>query len=131
MKPLGRPRHQWEDFIKMDLQGVGWGYGFDWSGPLQGQVIDSCEFSNEPLWGISWLAEKHVSFSRMTPLHGVSWSKVFLWCGQDFIMRSFILLSCSITGVEVWNGQGKNHTCGKYGVYTVTTHLALQLVRMS
>jgi hypothetical protein len=29
MKPLGRPRHQWEDFIKMDLQGVGWGYGFD------------------------------------------------------------------------------------------------------
>jgi hypothetical protein len=23
-KPLGRPRHRWEDNIKMDLQKVGW-----------------------------------------------------------------------------------------------------------
>ena len=23
--PLGRPRHRWEDNIKMDLQEVGWG----------------------------------------------------------------------------------------------------------
>ena len=23
--PLGRPRHRWEDNIKMDLQKVGWG----------------------------------------------------------------------------------------------------------
>jgi len=23
-KPLGRPRHRWEDNIKMDLQEVGW-----------------------------------------------------------------------------------------------------------
>ena len=28
-RPLGRPRHRWEDNIKMDLQGVGGGYG-DW-----------------------------------------------------------------------------------------------------
>jgi hypothetical protein len=28
-RPLGRPRHRWEDNIKMDLQGVGWG-GMDW-----------------------------------------------------------------------------------------------------
>jgi hypothetical protein len=27
--PLGRPRHRWEDNIKMDLQEVGWG-GMDW-----------------------------------------------------------------------------------------------------
>jgi hypothetical protein len=27
--PLGRPRHRWEDYIKMDLQEVGWG-GMDW-----------------------------------------------------------------------------------------------------
>ena len=27
--PLGRPRHIWEDNIKMDLQEVGWGRG-DW-----------------------------------------------------------------------------------------------------
>jgi len=24
-KPVGRPRHRWEDNIKMDLQEVGWG----------------------------------------------------------------------------------------------------------
>jgi hypothetical protein len=29
-KPLGRPRHRWEDNIKMDLREVGWGGGADW-----------------------------------------------------------------------------------------------------
>jgi hypothetical protein len=24
-RPLGRPRHRWEDNIKMDLREVGWG----------------------------------------------------------------------------------------------------------
>ena len=24
-RPLGRPRRRWEDYIKMDLQEVGWG----------------------------------------------------------------------------------------------------------
>ena len=28
-RPLGRPRHKWEDNIKMDLQEVGCG-GIDW-----------------------------------------------------------------------------------------------------
>ena len=28
-RPLGRPRHRWEDNIKMDLQEVGCGY-MDW-----------------------------------------------------------------------------------------------------
>jgi hypothetical protein len=28
-RPLGRPRHRWEDNIKMDFQEVGWG-GIDW-----------------------------------------------------------------------------------------------------
>ena len=28
-KPLGRPRHRWDDNIKMDLQDVGWGV-MDW-----------------------------------------------------------------------------------------------------
>jgi hypothetical protein len=26
-RPLGRPRHRWEDNIKVDLQDVGWGHG--------------------------------------------------------------------------------------------------------
>jgi hypothetical protein len=28
-RPLGRPRHRWEDNIKMDLQNVGWGHGLN------------------------------------------------------------------------------------------------------
>jgi len=28
-RPLGRPRHSWDDNIKMDLQEVGWG-AMDW-----------------------------------------------------------------------------------------------------
>jgi hypothetical protein len=28
-RPLGRPRHRWEDNIEMDLKGIEWG-GMDW-----------------------------------------------------------------------------------------------------
>jgi hypothetical protein len=28
-RPLGRPRHRWENNIKMDLREIGWG-GMDW-----------------------------------------------------------------------------------------------------
>jgi hypothetical protein len=28
-RPLGRPRRRWEDHIRMDLRGIGWG-GMDW-----------------------------------------------------------------------------------------------------
>jgi hypothetical protein len=31
-RPLGRPRHRWEDNIKMDFQEVGGGCGTGWSG---------------------------------------------------------------------------------------------------
>jgi len=34
-RPLGRPRHRWEDNIKMDLQEVGYG-GIDWIELAQG-----------------------------------------------------------------------------------------------
>jgi hypothetical protein len=31
-RPLGRPRHRWEDGVRMDLREIGWGVliGFDW-----------------------------------------------------------------------------------------------------
>ena len=35
-RPLGRPRHRWEDNIKMDLQDVGCG-GMDWIELSQGK----------------------------------------------------------------------------------------------
>jgi hypothetical protein len=31
-RPLGRPRHRWEDWIRMDLREMGWGYGLDPAG---------------------------------------------------------------------------------------------------
>jgi hypothetical protein len=31
---LGRPRHRWEDNIRMDLREIGWG-GMDWIGLAQ------------------------------------------------------------------------------------------------
>jgi len=31
-RPIGRPRHRWEDNIKMDLQESGWEHGLDQSG---------------------------------------------------------------------------------------------------
>jgi hypothetical protein len=46
--PLGRSKPRWEDNIKIDLQGMGWGgHGLDCSGPGQGQVTGSCECGNE------------------------------------------------------------------------------------
>jgi hypothetical protein len=29
-RPLRRPRHRWEDGIRMDLRQIGWGGGVDW-----------------------------------------------------------------------------------------------------
>jgi hypothetical protein len=64
-RPLGRPRHRWEDNIKMDLQEVGCG-----------GMAGTCECGNEYYGSIkcrnfltSW---KLVSFSRRTPLHRMS-----------------------------------------------------------
>jgi hypothetical protein len=46
-RPLGRPRHRWDDNIKMDLQEVGCG-GMDWIGLAQDrQVAGTCECGNE------------------------------------------------------------------------------------
>jgi hypothetical protein len=30
-RPLGSPRHRWEDNIKIELKIVGWGHGLYWS----------------------------------------------------------------------------------------------------
>jgi hypothetical protein len=36
-RPLGRPRHRWEDNIRMDLQAVGWIDWMAWIKPAQDQ----------------------------------------------------------------------------------------------
>jgi hypothetical protein len=34
-RPVGRPRHRWEDNIRKGLQKSGmWGYGLDWAGSV-------------------------------------------------------------------------------------------------
>ena len=40
-----RPRHRWEDNIKMDLQEVGWG-GMDWIDLAQ--EVGICKCNNKP-----------------------------------------------------------------------------------
>jgi len=56
--PLGRPRHRWEDNIKMDLQGVGGGHG-DWMELAQDRdrwwalVGTVRDFRVSQMWGIS------------------------------------------------------------------------------
>jgi len=47
-RPLGRPRHRWEDNIKMDLQDMGC-EGTDWIDVAQhkGHVAGACECGNE------------------------------------------------------------------------------------
>jgi hypothetical protein len=48
-RPLGKPRHRWQDDIKMDLQEVGLkGYGLDQAGSGYGQLVGTCECGNEP-----------------------------------------------------------------------------------
>ena len=47
-RPLVRPRHIWEDNIKMELQEMGC-KGMDWIDlPQDGQVAGTCKFGNEP-----------------------------------------------------------------------------------
>jgi hypothetical protein len=47
-KPLSRPKHRWEDNIKMHLKVTGW-VGMDWIYLVQdrGQMMGCCEHGNE------------------------------------------------------------------------------------
>jgi hypothetical protein len=45
-RPLRRPRHSWEDNIKMDFQEVELGEG-DWLESVLGQVTGTCEYGKE------------------------------------------------------------------------------------
>ena len=45
-RPLGRPRHRWEENIKMYLQDVGVWTGSSWL--MMGTVAGTCECGNEP-----------------------------------------------------------------------------------
>jgi len=74
---LGRPRHRWEDNIKIDLQEVGGGCG-GWMELVQDRdrwrtLVSTVRNVRVPkMRRISWLAAEPVSFSRRTLLHEVS-----------------------------------------------------------
>jgi hypothetical protein len=76
-RPLGRPRHRWEDNIKMDFQEVGGSCG-DWMELVQDRdrwraLVNTVMKLRVPkMRGISLIAAEPVSFSRRTLLHGVS-----------------------------------------------------------
>ena len=66
-RPLGRPRHRWEDSIKMDLQEVGCG-GMDWIYVAQdGTVSGTRECGNESLGSIKC----GESYNRLASQEGV------------------------------------------------------------
>jgi hypothetical protein len=50
-RSLGRPRHRWEDNIKMDLMEIGID-GANWIQLAQDRVASFCEHGNEPLGSI-------------------------------------------------------------------------------
>ena len=76
-RTLGRPRHRWEDNIKMDLQEVVGASG-DWMELAQDRdrwralVSTVMNLLVPKMRGISRLAAEPVSFSRRTLLHGIS-----------------------------------------------------------
>ena len=108
-RPLGRPRHRWEDNIKMDLQEVGY-KGMDWIELAQDRdrwwALVSAVMNLRHPWNAgnfltSW---KTVSFSRRTLLHGVSQLVSCTWYSHDFSdtgcfsvisERSYVRYSCS------------------------------------
>jgi hypothetical protein len=66
-----RPRHSWEDNIKINLMEIGWE---NFSGAVWGLVADSYEYGNEPLGSIKgrkFLVYPSVSAASM--LRGVTW----------------------------------------------------------
>jgi hypothetical protein len=75
-RPLGRPRHRWEDNVTMDLQEVGCGCE-EWIGLAQDRdrwraLVSAVRNLRVPLNAGNFLTScKPVSFSR-TLLHGVS-----------------------------------------------------------
>jgi len=76
-RPLGRPRHRWEDNIKMDLQDLGCG-DIDWIKLAQDRdmwwaLVNAVMNLQVPQNTGNFLTSyKVVSFSRRTLLHGVS-----------------------------------------------------------
>jgi hypothetical protein len=76
-RPLGRPRHRWEDNIKMDLREVGWG-GADWIDLTQDRdrwqaLLYTVRNLRVPYNAGNFLSSLgHFSFSGRTLLHAVS-----------------------------------------------------------
>jgi hypothetical protein len=76
-RPLGRPRHRWEDNIKMDLREIGWGgmgrinltQDRDWCMVLVKTVINIRDTQNVGKFLSSWATG---GYPRRTQLRGVS-----------------------------------------------------------
>jgi hypothetical protein len=52
-RPLGRPRHRWDDNIETASSRSGVeGHGLDWSGSGLGGAVGSCELDDKPLGSI-------------------------------------------------------------------------------
>jgi hypothetical protein len=76
-RPLGRPRPGWEDNIKIDCRGIGWG-GMDWIYLAQGKdqrraLVNTVMTLRVPQNIGNFLSGRVTNgFSRRAQLHGVS-----------------------------------------------------------
>jgi hypothetical protein len=77
MRPLGRPRHGWVDYVKIDLRKTEWG-GMDWTDLVQERdqlrtLVNKAINLMIP-WNIGSFFSNWATgnFSRRSKLHGVS-----------------------------------------------------------
>jgi len=70
-RPLRRPRHKWENNIKVDLKETG--CELDSSGSGDGPVADSCEHNNQPLGSIKLGNFLSKSLSTFQGLWSMEW----------------------------------------------------------
>jgi hypothetical protein len=76
-RPLGRPRHRWEDNIKMDLSQIGWG-GMNWIHLVQDRdqwrtLVNTVMKLRVPyMLGNSWVAERLAASQGLSSMKLVS-----------------------------------------------------------
>jgi len=90
-RPLGSPRHRWEDNIKKDLQYVGWG-GMDWIDLARERwraLVNAVMNRRGSI--ICWTSLGPVSFFGRTQLHGIICMTCRVFCLSKFCQTLSLL----------------------------------------
>jgi hypothetical protein len=91
--PLGRPRHRWEDDIKMDIQEMGW--GIDWIDLAEDKdrvVVNTVMNLRVPQNAGNFLSSLgRVSLSGRTLLHGVHLISYLFYVPPGLTLKNYLL----------------------------------------